>query len=148
MSSVRGPTAWAILGAMSRENVETVRRMHDAVGTPAALDYYDPEVVLINSPNSPQTAPYVGHAGLIAWMRDVRDGVDGFSAEIEEVIDVDESRVVVVGVMRGRGRASGLPFALHLSTVFTLKDARIVRAEAYDTKAQALEAVGRAESSR
>ena len=130
---------------MSRENVEVVRRMHHAVGSEAALDYFDPEVVMINSPNSPDTAPYVGHAGLVAWVRDARAVIGNFRAEVEETIDIDDNRVLGVAAVRGEGRASGLPIDLVLPTVYTLRDRRIVRVEAYDTKAQALEAVGLSE---
>ena len=130
---------------MSQENVEVVRRMQEAVGTEAALDYFDPEVVVINSPNSPETAPYVGHAGLVAWVRHVRAAVGDFWAETEETIDIDDNRVLVVAAVRGEGRASGLPVDMALPTVYTLRDGRIVRVQAYDTKAQALEAVGLSE---
>src|SRR5262245_55186557 len=102
---------------MSQENVEVVRRLHEAVGTEAALDYFDPEVVVINSPNSPDTAPYVGHAGLVAWVRDVRAAVGDFRTEADEVIDIDDDRVLVVSAIRGEGRASGLPVDLVLPTV-------------------------------
>ena len=133
---------------MSQENVEIIGRFYDAMARrdlAGAIEFHDSEVVVINTPNSPDTAPYVGHAGLGAWVRDVRAGVGQFRVEADETIDVDESRVIVIGRVCGEGRASGLPVEIPLTTVYTLRDGRIVRVQAYDTKAQALEAVGLSE---
>jgi ketosteroid isomerase-like protein len=128
---------------MSQENVEIVRRMHEVVGTEAALDYFDPEVVVIPTPSGPDAAaPYVGYDGLIAWVRDFRDALGDFQTYAQEIIDVDDSRVLTITVVHGEGRASGIPFDVRRATVYTLRDGRIVRVEAYDTKVEALEAVG------
>lgn len=127
---------------MSQENVDIVRRMHGTVGTPASLDFFHPEVVVTNRPSSPDTAPYVGHAGLFDWVRDIREAVGDFRTVAEELIDVDDSRVLAVAGVHGEGRISGLAFDMVTATVFTLTDGLIVRVQAYDTKAEALEAVG------
>lgn len=127
---------------MSQENVEIVQRMHGVVGTLAALDYFHPEVVVINSPRTPDTAPYVGHAGLVEWVRDIRAAMGDFRALAEDVIDVDDSRVLVFSGVEGQGHASGLPVEIFAATVFTLADGLIVEVQAYDTKSDALRAVG------
>jgi ketosteroid isomerase-like protein len=130
---------------MSQENMEIVRQVYEAIArreSATVLALYDPEVVLINTRTSLDTAPYLGHDGLLRWTRDVRDGMGEFRVEADEIIDVDESRVVVVGRVCGEGRVSGLPIEVPLSTVFTLMNGRIVRMQAYDTKAEALQAVG------
>jgi ketosteroid isomerase-like protein len=128
---------------VSQENVEIVRRMHEVVGTERAFDCFDPEVVMIPTPSGPDAAaPYVGYDGLIAWVRDLRDALGDFQTYAQESIDVGDSRVLAITVVHGEGRASGIPFDFRFATVYTLRDGRIVRAEAYDTKAEALEAVG------
>ena len=131
---------------MSQENVETIKRMYDVLAQPGRegiLDFYDPEVVVLNAASSPDTAPYLGHEGLVEWVRDVQAGLGGtFRVEADDIIDVDESRAVVVGRVSGKGRVSGLPVEVSLTTVFTLRNGAIVRLQAYDTKAEALEAVG------
>jgi ketosteroid isomerase-like protein len=98
--------------------------------------------VVFNTPDSPETAPYVGHDGVLRWVRSAQEGVGEFTVKADEIIDVDECRVLVVGRVCGEGRASGLLVEISLTTVFTLKDGRVVEARAYDTKADALEAVG------
>jgi ketosteroid isomerase-like protein len=130
---------------MSQENVETIGRFYDAMvrrDLAGAIDFVDPDVVLINTPNSPDTAPYVGHDGLVRWVRDVQEGLRDLRVEADETIDLDDTRVLVVGRVCGECPASGLPVEIALTTVYTLRDGKIVRAEAYDTKPQALEAVG------
>ena len=106
------------------------------------MDFFDPEVVLTNTPNAPETTPYVGHDGLLAWARSMQEGLGEFRVEADETIDVDESRVIVVARVCGEGRASGLPVEVSSASVYTVKDGRIVSVEAYDTKSEALEAVG------
>jgi ketosteroid isomerase-like protein len=130
---------------MSRENVEIIGRFYDAMARPdreGVLDFYDSEVVLFNSPNSPDTAPYMGHDGLVKWVRDVQEAMRDFRVEADETVDVDESRVLVVGRVCGEGRVSGLPVEVALTTVYTLRNGKIVTVQAYDAKAEALEAVG------
>src|SRR4051794_41691781 len=68
---------------MSQENVEIVRRMHEVVGTEAALGCFDPEVVMIPTPSGPDAAaPYVGYDALIVWVRDFArsSGLSGMGA--------------------------------------------------------------------
>jgi ketosteroid isomerase-like protein len=128
---------------MSQENVEIVRGMHEVVGTEAALDCFDPEVVMFPTPSGPDAAaPYVGYDGLNAWVRDFREALGDFQTYAQEIIDVGDSRVLAITVVHGEGRASGIPFDFRSATVYTLRDGRIVRVEAYDTKVEALEAVG------
>jgi len=104
-----------------------------------AIEFHDPEVVVINTPSSPDTAPYVGHDGLVRWMRDAQEGLRDLRVEADEAIDVDD---IVVGRVCGEGPASGLPVEIALTTVYTLRDGKILGVEAYDTRPQALEAVG------
>jgi ketosteroid isomerase-like protein len=130
---------------MSRENVETIGRFYDAMARrdlAGAIEFFDPNAVLINTPNSPETAPYIGHDGLLEWVRNAQEGVRDLRVEADETVEVDDSRVLVVGRVCGEGPVSGLPVEIALTTVYTLRDGKIVRAEAYDTKPQALEAVG------
>jgi ketosteroid isomerase-like protein len=132
-------TGWA----MSKENVEIVRRFYDVQDDPdQVLALCDPDIVITNTAISPETAPYTGHDGVAKWAKAAREAVGDFRVEADEIIDVDENRVVVVGRVCGRGRSSGLTVEVRLSTVFTLRDRKILDVRAYETKSQALEAVG------
>jgi ketosteroid isomerase-like protein len=128
--------------------VETIGRLYDAMAhrdLAGVIEFFDPDVVLINTPSSPETTPYVGHDGLLRWVRSSQEGAGDIRIEADETIDVDDSRVLVVGRVCGEGPVSGLPVEIALTTVYTLRDGKIVRMQAYDTKPQALEAVGLSE---
>ena len=132
---------------MSRENVEQIRRLYDAMAEPGragVLELFDPDVVLTNTADSPEQAPYVGFAGLAEWVRSIEEAMGECRIEADEIIDVDAERVIVVGRVCGTGPVSGLPVEVPSATVFTLRDGKIVSAQGHDTRTQALEAVGRA----
>ena len=130
---------------MSQGTVEIVRRLYDAMArgdTATVLALFDPHVVVVNFAGAPETRPYVGHDGLGEWTRATRDAMGDFRIEADEMLDVDENRVVVVGRVCGKGPTSGLAVGVRLSTVITLRGGKIVRTHSYRTKADALEAVG------
>ncbi|MEK6272571.1 MAG: nuclear transport factor 2 family protein [Actinomycetota bacterium] len=127
---------------MSQENVEIVRRLYEAQDADEALSLFDPSVVITNVAGAPETAPYIGHAGVRKWVEVTRDAIGDFRIEADEVIDVDENRVIVVGRVCGQGPSSGLAFELQLSTVYSLRRGKIVESRAYRTKNEALDVVG------
>jgi ketosteroid isomerase-like protein len=129
--------------AMSQENVEVVRRLYEVQDDAnQVLSLFDSSVVMIMMAGVPETAPYIGHDGVRRWAEDLRDAMGDFRGEADEVIDVDENRVIVVGRVCGEGPSSGLAVEIELSTVYTLKRGRIVETWAYRTKNEALEAAG------
>jgi ketosteroid isomerase-like protein len=62
--------------------------------------------------------------------------------EMTEVIDVPPDTVVAVGTTRLRGRASGVEVAAVGAFVWTLRDGQVTGATMYQTRDQALKAVG------
>jgi ketosteroid isomerase-like protein len=68
-------------------------------------------------------------------LTDVRFGVT-------EVIDVPPHTVVVVGPMRGRGRASGVEISAFGAAVWTLRNGQVTGVTMYQAREQALKAVG------
>jgi hypothetical protein len=95
--------------------------------------------LLFNNANSPETAPYSGHQGLFSWARGVQDAIGEFRVE---AIDVDgTASLSSAGVRRGPGERPARR-GLAETTVFTLRNGKIVTVQAYDMKAEALEAVG------
>ena len=130
---------------MSQENVEIVRRMLDAWASgerEAARAAYDENVVfifpVIDAPVS-LGVPAMEQA-LETWRR----SWDEYSLEIDELID-GGAHVVVVFTQRGRGKASDIEVELTSACVYTVLGSKIVRGEVFDTKAQALKAVGLSE---
>ncbi len=60
----------------------------------------------------------------------------------EEVIEVDESRLIVVNHVRMRGRGSGVEVDAKAAQLWTLRAGRAKRIKLYQSKAEALEAAG------
>ncbi|MDX6617207.1 MAG: SnoaL-like polyketide cyclase, partial [Solirubrobacterales bacterium] len=61
--------------------------------------------------------------------------------EIEEARDWGD-RVFIVATHHGTGRASGAPVSLRAAWIYTLRDSKVVRCDAYSTAAEALEDAG------
>jgi ketosteroid isomerase-like protein len=140
---------------MSRENVDVVRAIYSAGArgdAEAALSLYDPEVVFDVS-RQPLTSliggqrVYHGHEGLRAFFRERSEQLQDVEDSYKELIDAGE-HVVVVGTLRGRGRASGIPIerASPGAGVFTIRDGKVVRVIFFATREDALEAAGLQES--
>ena len=131
---------------MSQENVEIVRRFFEVQGDPGEmLECFDPDVVVANFESAPDNETYVGHDGLRAWSRDVWSAIGVFRLELDEIIDVDEERVVIVNRLCGTGRTSGLPVEIPMAGVLTFGGNKIVAWQAYETREKALEDVGLSE---
>jgi ketosteroid isomerase-like protein len=134
---------------MSRENVEIVRRLYDAVArrdTGTVLTFYDPEIEWDMSRHPSADAMgrtiYRGHDGLRSWFRQWYEAWEEIEDECEELIDAGE-HVISVVTTRGRGRASGVEVeAAHHAAVWTLREGKVVRVAWFRSVGEALEATG------
>jgi ketosteroid isomerase-like protein len=131
---------------MSQENVEIVRRAFTVFargGLDAAAEFWDPEINWRAAEGAPDD---VGEMhGIAAARRHVEDWFDTFdelSGEPEELIAVDEDRVLTIIHLSGRAKASGIRTELRFASVATIRDSKIVHVREYLTKDQALKAVG------
>lgn len=86
-------------------------------------------------------AVYRGHEGVRDFFALARDMWDHQRFEPEEFIPVGEERVVVPQRIVSVGR-DGIETAARNATVFTLREGKIVRMKAFQTKSEALEAAG------
>jgi ketosteroid isomerase-like protein len=134
---------------MSRENVETVRRIYGHLdrGDPEAWDMLAPDVVLDASRRLLDPQVVRGREQVRDYMGQTFDffedpGVGGFFWEIEELVDAGE-HVVAFNRTGGRGKASGVPVEARIAIVWTFRDGTPV-AVAYfgDDRAGALAAAG------
>ena len=136
---------------MSRENVEVVRRIYDAVAhrdTTSILALYDSGVELHFSPGTLAdhivggTLVWTGHDGLRTFDRELREAFEDFETTYEELIDAGE-HVVSVSRYRGRGRRSGVEIdgPLQFGT-WSIRAGKVVRVEWFPAREEALEAAG------
>jgi ketosteroid isomerase-like protein len=127
---------------VSQENVELAQKALGrfiATGEPAwdlthgDVEVYDHDIM--------DGEDYRGHAGVVRWLEDWSSAWSEFTMEPEEFIDAGD-RVVAVVRMRATGRSSGLVLDRQDAVVQELRDGMIVRLDYYNSRDQALKAVG------
>ena len=134
---------------MSRENVELVRGIYDAVARRDVLspfEVYAEDIVwdLSNAPGRGALGMrlvYHGHEGVRDFWRESLSVFGEVDLDVEELIDVGDQ---VVAAIRERdvGRASGVPVeATHLA-VWTLADGKVIQLQVFEDRQQGLESVG------
>ena len=128
---------------MSQENVDIMRRFYEHLNRSGEADFslLDPDVVYDLSNAMLDGAVYRGHDGVRAYRSMMRGMWQGMRFEPEEFIPVGEDRVIVAFRMVMVGR-DGIETAAHGATLATFAERRITHAKAFQSKADALEAVG------
>ena len=128
---------------MSQENVEVVRRFSEHFSRTGEVDFsvIDPDAVFDSSNAIFDGAVYRGHDGVRTYLSLLRGMWEGMRFEAQEFIAVDEDRVIVPFRMVMRGRDE-IETVAHAATLYTLSREKITHAKAFQSKAEALEAVG------
>jgi ketosteroid isomerase-like protein len=129
---------------ISDQNVELVRNGFEhfvATGEPAWDTLH--EHVEVRDHDIMDGREYRGHADVRRWLfEDWASAWSDYSAEPEEFIDVDDELVIAVFRMKATGRSSGVEIERQDAIVWLVRDRRVVRLDYYNSKQQALEAVG------
>jgi ketosteroid isomerase-like protein len=128
---------------MAQQSTEVFRRMLDAFNrgdVAAVVAAFDERCELHEPPEMVDSAGFHGHDGIRAWMANLRDVG---AVRFEPVSVVGNGDIIVSELdSRGRGQASGVPFAWTTFAVVHMREARIVRVQAFLTRDEALEAAG------
>jgi ketosteroid isomerase-like protein len=133
---------------MSQENVDVMRQMLDAFnrGDVAAVTAnFDESCELHEPPETPDTPTrgFRGHDGVRAWMTNLHE-VAG--VQFEPTSSKTSGEVVFSEwVARGVGHGSGVPIEWTSFIVLHMHAGKIVRAQAFLGRDQALEAAGLSE---
>ncbi len=132
---------------MSQENVETFKRAAEAVkrrDIEAALETLDPEVewypglaALLGG----EVTVYRGHDGYRDLIRDLDEAFAEIDAEFSEIRDLGD-RVLAIGRLRTRGRASGVETESPFCYLTELRNGKAIRVRTYLDLREALEAAG------
>jgi ketosteroid isomerase-like protein len=134
---------------MSQQDVEIVRRVHDALArrdNRTVLALYHPEIEMEFS-RSPfadfmQEGRVQRHEGVRSAFRDWYDAWEGVETDVEELIDAGQ-QVISVFTYRGRGRASGVEVEWkRMAGVWTIREGKVVGVVWLRTRDEALEAAG------
>ena len=134
---------------MSQENVEIVRRAveefnefgFEGVGTSELItddfEFHEP-------PEQPAPRVARGRDQVRKLAGEFDDAWEQHQSEPQEIRSVDADRVLLLSVERLRGR-DGIELETPFAAIFTLRDGKIVRWQAFWNKQTALKAAGLAE---
>jgi ketosteroid isomerase-like protein len=131
---------------MSEENVEVVRRWWEGFNVdgmpPLAL--CDDEIQIRNPPDFPVRGLFQGHDGVRSWRDQVFDIFDNPRVEPEDIVDVHGDGTTVLMLLRATGTASytGIEVDYEWAAVWTIRDGKLLRAQGYLSRAEAVEAAG------
>jgi ketosteroid isomerase-like protein len=126
---------------------ENLRRLRTAYGAiargdiDAALKYVDPEAEMRDRPESPDASVYHGAAGARQALDSTYEYFDEVDMVAEEFHEHQDS-VVVVLVMRARGRGSSVPVEDRLAHLWTVRGGRLRDMQVYSDPADAMRAAG------
>src|SRR6266513_1811904 len=118
---------------MSRENVEAVYIAYAAFNEgdlAGVLSWFHPDAVYrdaIHQAVEGEAGAFRGHDGIRQWWRDLHDHYE---------------HVIVVFVVRGRGKGSGIALDTPLAQVVKMRQGKVIELRDYFSREQALEAVG------
>lgn len=129
---------------MPQGNVAVVRGVYDAFArgdAEAIFGLAHPEVEVFQSSRLPWGGQYRGHEGLGEFLTKLTGAVES-EVEPERLIDDEEGHVVQTGRTRGRVRATGKPFDVPETHVWTVEDGKVVRFESYIDTPKMREALG------
>jgi ketosteroid isomerase-like protein len=131
---------------MSRQTVETVRRIVDLFNArkiDEALQGVaeDFEMDWSNS-IGPLKGIYRGREGVLELWKAFLEAWESVRWDPQEIIDVDDQRVILVNRVYLKGRGSGVEVDATGVQIWTLKDGKAERIKLYQSRSEALEAEG------
>jgi ketosteroid isomerase-like protein len=83
---------------------------------------------------------YRGHDGIRQWFRDTDEMFSEIEWRVDDVRDLGDDRVLVLGSIRARGRTSGAEVSSPIGQLFELRGNKILRGWAYTSHEEAIAA--------
>jgi ketosteroid isomerase-like protein len=131
-----------------QENVEIIRKVYEQAGNDpdANVDLLAAEAVMDwTASRAPYSGIYRGQDEILAFWRIFAEAWEEWSVELKEVIEIDPETILCVTLVRARGKGSQIPIEARGAGVWSLRDGKVTRATLYQSKAEALNAVGLSE---
>jgi ketosteroid isomerase-like protein len=85
---------------------------------------------------------YRGRDGIAQFFEMLADSFEWFEYELEDVVEVDEDRVLALLRLRARGRGSGVEVDTPLAHLWELRDEKAARMQAFAEREEAFAALG------
>jgi ketosteroid isomerase-like protein len=130
---------------MPESHVDLVRRGLDAFNRKdavALVETLDPDAELVPMRSVLEGGAYQGHQGLRRFMEEMDDDWESFQLAGEEFRAVGQDRVLVLGRVVARGRASGVDVDSPAAWLCYVRAGRVARVRFYSDPAEAIEAAG------
>jgi ketosteroid isomerase-like protein len=131
---------------MSQQDIDIVRDQYEATNErdfPRAMSHYAEDVELVVHPEaSLERGTFSGREEVGGWFGRWFGAFEpGYRFEIEEARDLG-GVILLVASHHGRGRTSGAEVHGQVAYLYTVRDGKIVRAEFYPGRHEALQAAG------
>jgi ketosteroid isomerase-like protein len=134
--------------AVSENNLEIARRGWDALNqrdldTVLSLVHPDVEWRPALGPGGMEGNVYLGKEAYARWLREELPEVwEDFRGEDLQFRELSDGRVLLLGFIHSRGRASGAEVRVPFGQLAQFRDGQVVRIDAFPDHASALEAAG------
>jgi uncharacterized protein len=118
---------------MSEANVALVRSLYDArkrKDIQTIFELLHAEAEFYQSKQVPWGGTYKGHEEIGNFYSKLTETIDS-RLDVDEFVDDAEDHVVAVGYSRGRVRDTGREFEVSAVHVWTIRDGKVVKFEAY-----------------
>jgi ketosteroid isomerase-like protein len=127
-------------------NLDLVRSLYVAWerGDWSAVEWAHPEIEFVIA-DGPSPGTWSGVAGMVEGYRQAMNAWEGYSAQAEEYLSLDDERVLVLQRLSGRGKASGLELAQmrpNAAGIFDLRDGKVVKVVLYYDRDRAFADLG------
>ena len=125
---------------MSQENLERVEAgfaAHNRGDLDALVEFYDPDVVF----ETLLLGTHRGNEAIRLIYEENQKTLEGYDVEPVELIEVGD-KVVAVVRMVGSGTSSNISMDGGFAFVFTMRDGRCVREQAFRNRGEAVKAAG------
>jgi ketosteroid isomerase-like protein len=128
---------------MSAENVEVVRRIYRAweEGAPTDSGLIAEEIEWVNDKRAVEPGTRSGSAAFDEAAAKVGGTFAGVRVEFERFVDAGD-QVVVIGVLHGTGRGSGIDIERRQGYLWTIRDGKAVRFQWFNDAGEALAVAG------
>ena len=128
------------------ENTDAVRRVVDAINRVDLEGFADTvtedfEIDFSNS-RSPMSGMYRGRDQAQEFLRSFLEPWATLQFVAEDLIELQDGRLLQVGGVRGRGHGSGVEVEASGATLWTIRDSKVAAVKLYQSKDEALEAEG------
>lgn len=144
---------------MSHKNVEIARRIFEEAGrhvdrgglvvdaldensVSTALAAWHPAVEFHEDARFPEAGIYRGVDACREYLRRFVESFDEFVFEAEDIVGLDDDRVLVPLRVITRGKGSGAVVEIAAGWIFTLRGDLVLKVEAFLDRAEAFEAAG------